>query len=73
MILFSTACSALPIQNIRFLKEALQAYPYFDARLDKTSKIQLTSLSAPQSDDGRTYRAFGLQLSFQEKERQLYE
>jgi hypothetical protein len=54
-------------------KESLSAYPYFSARLQKTNNVQLTSLSAPVADGGRTFRAFGLQLFFEEKERRLYE
>jgi hypothetical protein len=60
-------------EQVQRFKESLQAYPYFEARLDKTNRIQLTSLSAPQPDGGRTYRHFALQLSFREKERHLYE
>jgi hypothetical protein len=54
-------------------KESLQNYPYFESYLDKTNRIQLTSLSAPQPDGGRTYRHFALQLFFRDKERHLYE
>lgn len=54
-------------------KKTLASYPYFQANLQRTNNVQLTSLSAPQSDVGRTFRAFGLQLFFEEKERRLYE
>jgi hypothetical protein len=54
-------------------KESLATYPYFKSNLQKTNNVQLTSLSAPQLDGGREFRAFGMQLFFQEKERQLYE
>jgi hypothetical protein len=60
-------------EQVPKFKDALQVYPYFESLLDKTNKIQLTSLSAPQYDGGRASRIFGLQLSFQEKERHLYE
>jgi hypothetical protein len=55
------------------LRQTLTNYPYFSSALQKTNNIQLTSLSAPQTDGARTYRAFGLQLFFQEKERRLHE
>lgn len=60
-------------EQVPKFKDALQAYPYFESLLDKTNKIQLTSLSAPNFEGGRPSRTFGLQLSFQEKERYLYE
>jgi len=60
-------------EQVPKFKDSLQAYPYFQARLDKTNNVQLTRLSAPQPDGGRVYRAFSLQLNFQDKERQLYE
>ena len=54
-------------------KQTLAKYPYFQEALQKTNNVQLTSLSAPQSEAGRTFRAFGMQLFFEEKERRLYE
>jgi Tfp pilus assembly protein PilN len=54
-------------------KESLAAYPYFKSNLQTTNNVQLTSLSAPQTEGARAFRAFGIQLYFQEKERQLYE
>jgi len=54
-------------------KQTLSSNPYFESTLQKTNKVQLTSLSAPQSEGGRPYRAFGLQLFFEEKERYLHE
>jgi hypothetical protein len=56
-------------------KETLLGFPYFQAHLQRTNSIQLTSLSAPQVDAARkvAYVQFGLQLNFQEKERRLYE
>lgn len=59
--------------KVQAFKQSLADYAYFDTRLHKTNKIQLTSLSAPQVEYGRSYRAFGLQLSFEEKERNLQE
>jgi hypothetical protein len=53
--------------------QALAGYPYFEAMLSKTNKIQLTSLSAPQLEGNRTFRGFGVQLFFEEKERTLHE
>ena len=60
-------------QQVPQYKQALTAFPYFEANLSKTNAAQLTSLSAPQTDRGRSFVQFGLQLFFQEKERQLYE
>jgi len=54
-------------------KQTLANYPYFQAHLQKTNTVQLTSLSAPQTEVGRSFRAFGMQLFFEEKERRLYE
>lgn len=54
-------------------KEALLKDHYVSEHLQKTNKIQLTSLSAPQLDGSRAVVNFGLQLFFQEKERRLYE
>ena len=54
-------------------KQALSSHPYFEANLQKTNKVQLTSLSAPHNESGRAYRAFGLQLFFEDKERYLHE
>jgi len=54
-------------------KQTLVTYPYFQANLQKTNTVQLTSLSAPQTELGRTFRTFGMQLFFEEKERRLYE
>lgn len=59
--------------RVQTYKESLAGYPYFESRLHKTTKIQLTSLSAPQPDAGRMFRVFGLQLFFEDKERHLYE
>ena len=57
--------------KVQTFKQSLADHAYFDTRLHKTNKIQLTSLSAPQLELGRAYRAFGLQLFFEEKERHL--
>jgi hypothetical protein len=56
-------------------KESLLAFPFFQAHLQKTNSILLTSLSAPQTDPAKktAFVQFGLQLNFQEKERRLYE
>ena len=66
---FSTGLNDLVPQY----KQTLASYPYFQAHLQKTNTVQLTSLSAPQTEVGRTFRAFGMQLFFEEKERRLYE
>jgi hypothetical protein len=59
--------------KVQSFKQSLADHTYFQTRLHQTNKIQLTSLSAPQIDGGRTYRSFGLQLFFDEKERVLHE
>lgn len=62
-----------PTDHVPQFKESLVTYPYFQSNLQKTNNVQLTSLSAPQTDGTRAFRAFGLQLFFQEKERHLHE
>jgi hypothetical protein len=54
-------------------KQSLAKNAFFEAHLQKTNKIQLTSLSAPQTEGNRAYRAFGFQLFFEDKERYLHE
>ena len=54
-------------------KEALATAPFFQANLQKTNSMLLTSLSAPQADRKGPFVVFGLQLNFQEKERRLHE
>jgi hypothetical protein len=56
-------------------KEVIQAFPFFQATLQKTNSILLTSLSPPQTDPSKktTCVLFGLQLNLQEKNRRLYE
>ncbi len=73
MILEGRDYSANPGEHVPKLKEALAHYPYFEATLQKTNKIQLTSQTAPQTEGGRGYVGFELQMYFQEKERRLYE
>ncbi len=67
--------AARPGDQVPRYKETLLAFPFFEAELQKTNSIRLTSLSAPQTDPltKAPYIQFGLQLSFQEKERRLYE
>ena len=65
--------SLVPGDQVPKYKQSLASHPYFDTHLQRTNKVQLTSQSAPQSEGGRTYVAFGLQLSFEQKERRLYE
>jgi hypothetical protein len=60
-------------EQVPRFKEAIATQPYFQDHLQQTNKVQLTSLSAPQTDSGRHYRDFGFQLFFQEKERRLHE
>jgi hypothetical protein len=56
-------------------KEALANSAFFQARLQRTNSVMLTSLSAPQADSLKrtSFVVFGLQLNFQDKERRLYE
>ena len=60
-------------EQVQKFKDSLASYPYFESRLDKSNRVQLTSLSPPQPENGRTFKQFALQMYFQEKERQLYE
>ena len=62
-----------PTDHVPQFKDSLVNYPYFKSNLQKTNKVQLTSLSAPQKDGTRAFRAFGLHLFFQEKERHLHD
>jgi hypothetical protein len=54
-------------------KQSLASSPYFEAVLQKTNTIQLTSQSAPQNELGRAYVGFGFKLFYEDKERRLYE
>ena len=54
-------------------KQALATAPYFEAALQKSNTIQLTSQTAPQSDAGRAYVGFGFKLFYEEKERRLHD
>jgi hypothetical protein len=60
-------------EQVQKFKDSLATYPYFESRLDKSNRVQLTSLSPPQPENGRVFKQFALQMYFQEKERQLYE
>ena len=54
-------------------KQSLASSPYFEAALQKSNTIQLTSQTAPQNESGRLFVGFGFKLYFEEKERRLYE
>jgi hypothetical protein len=54
-------------------KQSLASSPYFEAALQKTNTIQLTSQTAPQYEAGRSFVGFGFKMYFEEKERRLYE
>lgn len=57
-------------QVARF-KEAILRVPWFAAHLQKTNAVLLTSLSAPQTGEGRNpHVLFSLQCNFPEKTRQ---
>jgi hypothetical protein len=66
---------ARPGDQVPRYKETLLNSPYFQAHLQKTNSILLTSLSAPQTGavQRASYVNFGLQLNLQEKERRLYD
>jgi hypothetical protein len=63
--------SAQPGSQVNKLKEAIAAVPYFQAHLQKTNGVLLTSLSAPQvSPTGRSsFVMFTMQCFFPEKVR----
>ena len=65
--------SARPGDQVPRFKQQLASYPYFESALQKTNKIQLTSQTAPQMEYGRSFVGFELKLSFEDKERRLYE
>ena len=65
--------SPTPGDSVPKYKLNLSTNTYFESFLQKTNKVQLTSLSAPQLEGVRPFRAFGLQLFFQEREHRLYE
>ncbi len=65
--------SPTPGDAVPKFKLNLSTNAYFESNLQKTNKVQLTSLSAPQLEGTRPFRAFGLQLFFQEREHRLYE
>jgi hypothetical protein len=60
-------------EQVPNFKQSIATNSYFQQYLQKTNKVQLTSLSAPQNESSRAFRAFGLQLFFQEKERYLHD
>jgi hypothetical protein len=65
--------SLVPGEQVPHYKQSLVSVPALASFLQKSNTVQLTSQSAPQSEFGRTYVAFGLQLFFEQKERRLYE
>jgi hypothetical protein len=67
--------SARVAEQVPRYKEALANAPFFQARLQRTNSVLLTSMSSPQGEGQKraAYAVFGLQLNFQEKERRLYE
>jgi hypothetical protein len=65
--------SLSPGEQVPRYKHSLVSVPALASFLQKSNTVQLTSQSAPQSEFGRTYVAFGLQLFFEQKERRLYE
>jgi len=62
-------------EQVSRYKEAMLAFPFFQATLQKTNTIQLASLSPPMADLIKkiSFARFDLQLNFQEKERRLNE
>jgi hypothetical protein len=65
--------SPSPGEQVPRYKQSLVSVPAFASLLQKTNTVQLTSQSAPQTEQGRSFVAFGLQLFFEQKERRLYE
>ena len=65
--------SVVPGEQVPRYKQSLVSVPTLASVLQKTNTVQLTSQSAPQSELGRSFVAFGLQLFFEQKERRLYE
>jgi hypothetical protein len=65
--------SAAPGEQVPRYKQSLISSPALASVLQKTNTVQLTSQSAPQTELGRSFVAFGLQLFFEQKERRLYE
>jgi hypothetical protein len=65
--------SARPGEQVPRFKQSLASFPYFEAALQKTNTIQLTSQTAPQAESGRSFVGFGFKLFYEEKERRLYE
>lgn len=65
--------SPSPGEQVPRYKQQLVSVPALASVLQKSNTVQLTSQSAPQSELGRSYVAFGLQLFFEQKERRLYE
>ena len=63
--------SAQPGSQVSKFKEAISSVPYFQANLQKTNSVLLTSLSAPQSGSlvHNPYVMFTLQCYFPEKVR----
>ncbi|HUA67650.1 MAG TPA: hypothetical protein VMA13_03805 [Candidatus Saccharimonadales bacterium] len=59
---------ANPGDQVNKFKEALMNQPYFQAVLDKTNGIQLTYLSAPQTDpNGKPYVLFTLDCRYSDR------
>jgi hypothetical protein len=65
--------SASKGEGVPNFKQSISTNAYFQQHLQKTNKVQLTSLSAPQGEAGRFFRAFGMQMFFDQKERYLHE
>ena len=60
-------------ERVPQFKESLANSSFFQACLQKTNSVMLTSLSAPQAEKKGPCVVFGLQLNLQDKERRLYE
>jgi hypothetical protein len=65
--------SASPGSQVPRFKQALASSAYFDAVLQKTNTIQLTSQTAPYTEFGRSFVGFGFKMIFEEKERRLHD
>ena len=62
--------SANPGDQVNKFKDAVAAQSYFQARLDKTNGVRLTSLSPPQTGpDGKPYVLFTLECHYLDQNR----
>jgi hypothetical protein len=61
--------SVNPGDQVNRFKQALNENPYFQAMMGKTNEVRLTTLSAPQQEEGKPAVRFTLDCRFAEKTR----